>query len=254
MINPMLHLQPVPLDRNVHRGVHLKLPLADWTPAAKANSVFVAATEFGDAAREFPLVFVTAGTDEQGQPEYAPIAVCGLVKDQNLYVADDGAWRGGYLPALLRVYPFCIGRLDAERFAICIDTAWSGLGPEGEPIFDEKGEPGPLLEDVRKQLEVLDNETQRTRQMCKVIRDHGLFQAARYDATLPGGGTLGVDGFFSVDDQKLNALSDAAVLELHKSGALGMIHAHYVSLGNMHKLLRWHVERLPASAADAQTA
>jgi len=28
-----------------------------------------------------------------------------------------------------------------------------------------------------------------------------------------------------------------------------MVHAHYVSLGNMNKLLDWHVKRLPARMA-----
>lgn len=248
MINPMLHQQPVALDRNLHRGLRLALPVTDWTLAAKANSIFVAATEFGDAAREFPLVFVTAGTDDQGQPEYAPIAVCGLVKDQNLFVEPGGAWRGGYLPALLRVYPFCIGRLDAERFAVCVDNGWKGLGHSGEPLFTEAGEPAPIVAEVRTQLETLDQETQRTRAMCRVLRQHGLFEGARYDATLPGGDKLAVDGFFSISDQRLNALPDEAVLELHKSGALGLVHAHYVSLGNFHRLLRWHAERLQAAA------
>jgi hypothetical protein len=77
----------------------------------------------------------------------------------------------------------------------------------------------------------------------------GLFQDARYDATLPDAGKLTVDGFYSVDDKKLNALDDAAVVLLHKSGALGLIHAHYVSLGNMNKLLDWHVRRLAPAAA-----
>jgi hypothetical protein len=66
----------------------------------------------------------------------------------------------------------------------------------------------------------------------------------RYDATLPDGSTLTVDGFYAVDQDKLNALSDDVVLEMHKSGLLGLVHAHYVSLGGMRRLLDWHVERL----------
>ena len=249
MINPLLHRQPVAVDRNAHRFVRIKTPVTDWSPAARLNALFVAATEFGDAARDFPLVFVRAGDDDDGKPAIAPIAVFGLAKDENLFV-EGGAWRGIYMPALLRLYPFCIGRLDAERFAICLDSGWSGLsGTEGERLFDAEGQQSPFLNEMQRQLEVLDGETRRTRIMCRQLRDHDLLREMRFDATLPSGAKLAVDGFLTVDEKKLDALGDAAVLELHRSGLLGLIHAHYVSLGNMRKLLAWHVARLPAEAA-----
>jgi len=64
----------------------------------------------------------------------------------------------------------------------------------------------------------------------------------------PDGSTLTVDGFLMVDQDKLNAISDDIVLELHKSGALGLVHAHYVSLGGMRKLIDWHIQRVAAGA------
>ena len=204
MINPLLHRQPVAVDRNAHRFVRIKTPVTDWSPAARLNALFVAATEFGDAARDFPLVFVRAGDDDDGKPAIAPIA-------------------------------------------ICLDSGWSGLsGTEGERLFDAEGQQSPFLNEMQRQLEVLDGETRRTRIMCRQLRDHDLLREMRFDATLPGGAKLAVDGFLTGDEKKLETLGDAAVLELHRSGLLGLIHAHYVSLGNMRKLLAWHIARLPA--------
>ena len=68
MIIQNLHRQPVAVDRNEHRFVRLKVPITDWSLAAKLNTMFVAATELGDAAREFPIVFVNAGNGEDGLP------------------------------------------------------------------------------------------------------------------------------------------------------------------------------------------
>jgi SapC len=243
MINQLLHKQPVAADRAEHRFMRLRVPVSDWSIASRMNSMFVAATEFGDTAREFPIVFVRAGEDEDGKPAIAPIAVLGMVANENLFV-EGTAWRAAYLPAMLRLYPFCIGRLDDERFAICFDASWSGLsGTEGERLFTSEGEPTPFLEDVRKQLEALESEIQRTRFMCRRLRDLELLREMRFDATLPDGGKLTVDGFLTVDEKKLNELGDTTVLELHKSGILGMVHAHYVSLGGMRRLLDWHVKR-----------
>jgi hypothetical protein len=249
VINQNLHKQPVAADRAEHRFMRMRVPVTDWSVAGKLNAIFVAATEFGDVAREFPIVFVRAGDDDDGKPAIAPVSVFGLVQNQNLFVQPDGSWRGNYMPAVLSMYPFCIGRMDAERFAICFDSAWSGLsGTEGERLFSSEGEPTDFLKQVQQQLETLEGQVQRTRLMCRRLRELDLLREMRFDATLPDGNKLGVDGFLTVDEQKLNDLPDGVVVELHKSGVLGMIHAHYVSLGSMRKLLGWHVERLNAAS------
>ena len=247
MINPLLHRQPVATDRAEHRFVRMKVPVTDWSVASRLNSMFVAATEFADAAREFPIVFVRAGQDDDGKPAIAPIVVLGLVAEENLFV-EGASWRAGYMPALLRFYPFCIGRLDDQRFAICFDAAWAGVsGTEGERLFTAEGEATPMLEEVRQNLERLDGETQRTRVLCRRLRDLELLREMRFDATLPGGDKLSVDGFLTVDDQRLADLPDAQVLELFRSGALGLVHAHHVSLGAMRKLLELHLQRRVAA-------
>jgi hypothetical protein len=47
------------------------------------------------------------------------------------------------------------------------------------------------------------------------------------------------------------SLSDAQVLELHKLGLLGLIHAHWISLGNMRHLADWFVQRNPNAGVAA---
>ena len=61
MINQNLHRQPTALDSVKHRQLRLKLPVTDWSVADRLNAIFVAAAEFGDVCREFPIVFVRAG-------------------------------------------------------------------------------------------------------------------------------------------------------------------------------------------------
>ncbi len=243
MINQLLHKQPVAVDRNDHLSLRMRVPVTDWSLASQMNAVFVAGVEFGDAARDFPLVFVNAGDDESGKPAIAPIAVLGMVQNDNLFV-EDKAWRALYMPAVLATYPFAIGRLDAERFAICFDAAWSGLsGTEGEPLFTPAGEQSDFLKRVQGQLETLESQIQRTKLMCQRLRELDLLRDMRFDATMPDGRQFAVDGFLTVDEKKLDALDDAVVVELHRSGLLGLVHAHYMSLGNMRKLLDWHIAR-----------
>ena len=248
MINQNLHKQPTALDSATHRNLKLKLPLTDWRVGEKLNAMFVAAAEFGEVCREFPIVFVKAGKEPDGTDAIAPIAVFGLVEGENLYLAGE-RWRAQYMPAVLRAYPFCIARVDDARFAICVDTAWPGTSVlEGQPLFTEDGEQAPLLKEMSAHLEQLEAEIQRTRLVGKRLLELDVLRDMRFDATMPDGRQHTVDGFLTVDDKKMTELPDSVVGELHRSGVLGLVHLHWVSLGNMRRLVDWHVERAAASA------
>jgi len=252
MIHQQLHLKPLVLDRVEHRAMKVALPITDWSPADKLNSLFLAAVEFADASRDFPIVFVSAGNDPDGTPQLAPVAVFGLGAQENLYLADDRSWRGGYMPAVLRLYPFCIARVDNERFAICVDQAWPGVNLDrGEPIFADDGQPTPLMTAVQGQLEQLEHEVQRTRVFCQKLRELDLLRDMRFDAKLPDGQTFTVDGFFTVDEARLNQLSDAVLVDLQRTGQLGLVHAHLISLGNMRRLADWRALRVAVPAPTA---
>jgi hypothetical protein len=246
LINPQLHITPVAIDRTQHRDLQLKLPVTDWGVASSLNSIFVAVTEFGDASRDLPIVFVNAGQDEAGKPLVAPIAVLGLHPGENLTLKD-GQWRGRYMPAVLRTYPFCIGRIDDKQFAICVDTAWAGVGTSGgEALFHADGTASPLLEAAQQQLEVVETEVQRTKLMCQRLAELDVLRDMRFDATFPDGRTHTIDGFLTVDEARMKELPDEVILDLYRSGMLSVIHAHWVSLGNMRRLVDWYVEAHPA--------
>lgn len=252
MINPNLYKKPVAIDSVQHRELKLAHPVRDWSVAADVNAMFIATAEFGDACAEYPIVFVDAGKDAQsGKQQVAPIAVFGVLDKQNLY-AEGGQWRAHYRPALLRAYPFGIARQDDQRVIVVMEEGYDGWSKtEGQPLFDAEGKPSEFLAGMRDQLEKLETEIQRTRLFGNLLIDAGLLQPMRFDATLPDGKTVSVDGFMTVDEKKLAELPDAKVLEFHKNGALGLIHAHQISLRHMRRLVEWHASRIAAGAPAA---
>jgi SapC len=141
--------------------------------------------------------------------------------------------------AFIRRYPFLTGRANADAApGVMIDTAWSGLSEtDGEPLFDAQGWPAPALQRALSFLERFEAQAQRTRQFCARLAALGLFKPMQADATLPDGQTIGVEGFQVVDEDRLRALSDAEVLELHRSGMLMLIHLHIASLAVMRQLI-----------------
>ncbi|MBL8341455.1 MAG: SapC family protein [Rubrivivax sp.] len=252
MINQNLHKQPVALDNRQHRHHKVSFPVTDWSVASRLNAIFVAATEFADVCKEFPIVFVRAGRETDGRDQIAPIAVLGVVGEDNLYLEGPGLsqWRAAYKPAVLQAYPFCIGRVDDQRFAVCVDMAWPGVGTElGQPLFDDQGEPAELLKAMRQHMEVLEGEVQATRQFGAKLLELDLLRDMRFDATLPDGRKHSVDGFLTVDADKAQNLPDNVVGELHRNGMLGLIQLHWASLGLMRRLIDWHLARHPAGAA-----
>jgi hypothetical protein len=251
LINQNLHRQPMALDSAKHRQLKLRWPITDWSVADRLNAIFVAAAEFGEACREFPIVFVRAGKEADGSDQIAPIALLGLAQNQNLFL-DGARWRAQYMPSVLRHYPFCIGRLDEKRFVICVDMACADAGQcTGAAVFEADGQPAPLLKSMQPLMESLENEIQRTRWVGKRLLELDVLREMRFDATLPGGGKHSVDGFLTVDEKKMTELPDAVVTELHRNGMLGLVHLHWASLGNMRRLLQWHGDRAAAAAAPA---
>ncbi len=253
MIVPSLHKKAAALDSRLHRNLRVRQQGVDWSIAAELNALFVAAAEFGDACREYPILFVRSGSDDKGAQPVAPIAALGLGPQENLYL-DGQQWRALYIPAVLRAYPFGTGRVGPEqRTVLSIDLGWAGLSQtEGVPLFDAEGQPGEHLQALSKQLEQFEVEVQRTRELCRYLLDKDLLRDMRFDAELPDGQKLAVDGFLTIDDKRVAALPDADILQLHRSGVMGLIYAHYVSMGNMRKLVQWRVDGM--SPANNQAA
>jgi len=251
LINPQLHKRPVALDREKHRHLKLRADASNLLATAGLNSFFLTAAEFVDACREYPILFLSAGVDAEGREQVAPVAVFGVSPGENLFLRADGRWDAHYVPAMLRAYPFTMARIDAEQYAVCLDEGWDGLSQdEGRPLFDEQGQPTPMLTEVRKFIEQIELETERTRLAGQRLMELKLLQPKRFDATLPDGTPLGIDGFLAADEERMASLSDAEALEVQRSGLLALLHAHQISMGNMRRL----IERKAATMTDGAAA
>ncbi len=249
MIDPVLFGAPVALDRVQHRAQRLHTPAVRFDRTAGMNSLFVAAVEFIDASRDYPIVFIEAGKGDDGQREVAPVAVLGLTQGENLMLNSDGSWAARYVPALLRGYPIGLARTDAQNYVVVVDAKAEALSAsDGELLFDDKGAPTPMLEERRKFVEQLENEAQRTRLLGRSLLELELLQPMRFEATLPDGQQLSVDGFLTVDEKRFSELADDKLVQLHKSGVLALIHAHQFSLGLMRSLVERRVARAPKTA------
>ena len=238
MSNPPMYGELQPLDREAHKNLKLDTNLAVVKRVADQNSVFLAAVEFGDACKEYPIVFVRAGEPgADGKQAVAPLAVLGLRAGSNLFVEGD-KWTGNYVPAYVRRYPFAMARLDgnANNLAVCYDSQWAGFNDAtGEALFKD-GQPTEFLMNAKTFLENFEQESERTRLICNLLVDMELLQDMRFEATMPSGEKIDVEGFLALDEKKYSELPDAKVLELHRNGLIAMIEMHRLSMTNMNRL------------------
>ena len=255
MIDPNLFADAKPLDRVQHRTLRLDFNAVRHDRTAGLNSLFVAAVEFGDVCREYPIVFIDAGAGEGGKTEVAPVAVLGLAPGENLMLQQGGGWAARYVPALLRGYPFGVARVDKDNFVVVFDAKEGALAEQGgEPLFDSAGQPTAVLKERHRFVEEFEREAQRTRLACQRLIELDLLRPMRFDATLPDGKQVSVEGFRTVNEERMAALTDAQIVELHKNGLLGLIHAHQISLPLMRTLVERRLERAQHATPAANQA
>jgi len=239
--NPVLYANLTPLDRVLHKKLRLRTDVPVTARIASQNSLFLAAVEFVEACKEFPIVFVRVGEAPAAgaRPAVAPLAVMGVKPGQNLFVEGDKLTTN-YVPAYVRRYPFAMARLDqqaADQLAVCFDADWEGFNEtEGHELFTEAGEPTEFLLGAKTFLENFENEVERTRQVCDKLMELDLLEDMRFDATLGNGEKLAVDGFLAVNEKKLGELPDATVVELYRNGLMSLIEMHRISMSNMNRL------------------
>lgn len=245
MIHPALYKQPVALDKVRHGRLKMRhRQLLDWPRIASIPSCYLQAAEFAHACLEFPIVFVHMKPDPHtGQADIAPAAVFGFSERENLYV-EGSTWRADYVPAHFRAWPFGVQQGDDGTAQVVIDESCPGLDEEhGTPLYEDDGEPSAYTREAVAFAEKLYREIPHTQAFCARLMQLQVLQPRRFRVEDAAGGPVDADGFLAVDESKVGALSDAQVIELHKTGLLGVVHAHHLSLHLMWRMLKWRARR-----------
>jgi hypothetical protein len=207
------------------------------------NAIPISLTEFQPVARDYPIVF----TGTEGA--LAPVAVLGLTSGENLFYAD-GKWAGGvYIPAYARRYPFCMAKVNVNQVEqkdrlICVEK--TSIDENGEAMFDSKGAPSAKWKDLERLLGEYEADLERSREMCSIVSDYGLFEPFTMQATLRNQDKpMQITGMYRVVEKNLENLNAAQLKNLMRKGILPRIYIHLVSLENFGRLLDRRAGRQP---------
>ena len=245
MASLLFYQNPVPLSREIHKALRVKPSASDFAFAANTNSVPLAAAEFYDAQRDYPIVFAGAGSDD-----VSPVALLGLRQSENLFVAKGKQWDSDYVPVFARCYPFVLARgNEGADYLVCVDDASPAVVKSGgEALFEEDGQESEYLRRNIDLLSEFQSHMKRTREFTQRLKDSGLLKEITLQVVLEGGEPLSLQGVQVIDEQKLMALEDAKVQELFRLGELGWVYAHLASLRNVQRLSKRLSRRLAKAA------
>lgn len=248
---PLFYRQVMPLSRERHRDWFID-PDQGYAFAARTNSVYIAASEFRVAAREFALVFARGAADE-----LVPNALLGLRDDENLMVDASGTWTARYVPAYVRRYPCVLAAAtpDAGEFTVCIDEAYSGFNTarEGEPLLTTAGTAGTWVANSVKFLQEFHRHTLATRQFCQALDGAGLLEPMQARIDLENGASLTLGGLSCVSRTRLATLPTDVVQTFFANGYLELIYLHLHSLANLDQLMQRAVARWDHGSAERAT-
>ncbi len=190
-------------------------------------------SEFRRVQTHYPILFQL----DQTRDSFTALAMFGFEPGENLFLTDAG-WDARYRPLAIDSQPFLVGRGAGDVRQVHLDMASPRIGArEGTRVFDDTGRPTPYLERIADQLRALDTDYVASADFLAALRRYELLEPLTMDVTLDDGSKNRLVGYHVIDEDRLVALDDAAVADLHAAGYLMPIFMALASLGNIGDLI-----------------
>lgn len=230
----------ITLSHNEHK--HLKIqPSKVDALGAQQTMVPVVINEFKKLCVQYPIVLTKNG--DTGQ--FICVALLGFEKGENLFWQDE-QWQGIYTPINITRQPFFIGQETADaQPLLCIDTNSPCVSDKaGEALFTEQGEATAFLNNIKTLLSQLIAGQSQTQKFVDTLVKYDLISSLTLDITLANKQNQKVNGLYSVDEAKLDALPIDVLAELKQAGQLHAIYTMMDTLGHIYGLIQRKNERL----------
>jgi hypothetical protein len=146
-----------------------------------------------------------------------------------------------YVPAYLRRYPFLLVRLrqDSDELSLCFDPTVGAVGEfeDGEPLFEEDGQPSKATKAILEFCEQFEAAGQRTGAFIEDLVKSDLLMDGEVAIQPEGAAQPFIyRGFRMVDEEKLRNLRGDELRKYNQSGLLALIYAHLFSLSQVREI------------------
>ena len=223
------------VNRDSHRALRVQpRPSAQLGDAQRFVSVVV--NEFPFLVAHYPIFF----SKDSGTGQFYCGAVLGFDDGENLFL-DEGAPRpDAYRPLNLQRGPFFTA---GDELAIDLDNPRVGIG---EVLFESDGTPTLYLEGIKTTMRELKQGEQRTKVFVDTLLGLKLVEAIELDIGFDDGSKRQITGLYTIAQDALRALPDAAVLDLFRRGYLNLIYLMLASMRQVSVLAQTKNRKLQA--------
>ena len=233
--------RPVPLNKVVHAQTRvISRRGADFD---STHICPVMPREFGRLITHYPIVLTRDG----GSDSYNFCALLGFTEGENLFLQGDH-WDTDYIPLEFLRGPFHAGVSEAVPEGpgtVYIDMDDPRVQElEGENLFEADGTPSNYLQGIDQVLSELLAGVRQTRALVTMLEKYHLIEPVTMKAAFQDGKTLDVRGLFSVHDDAVRTLSEAAVLEFHSAGYLPHLYIQQASTAHLGTLIGRRNQRI----------
>ncbi len=204
---------------------HLDLKVAEGYSVAMGdgtNSTMVFPIEFRNVQAHYPIFFQKH--PDTGQ--FYSVALFGFETAENLFI-DDDEWRANYVPLMMRKQPFYIGLKDdasandGRAMIVTLDPSHPKANVEsGQAVFNQDGSPTEFLQQKMEVLEQVHQGHEHAQGFCAALAEHDLLEPLTLEVTLHDGSTNQLLGFYSLNEEKVQALTGQVLEDFASKGYL----------------------------------
>lgn len=161
---------------------------------------------------------------------------------QNLFV-DDNKWNAIFTPTSMQTFPFFLMNVAGENKGYTIgiapqDQAFSTT--QGQSVFEPSGKPSLLLSRVKTLLEADIKNDIQSYQFAQKLESMQLIKRINLVVQYGDGTVQTLKGMNTIDETKLQQLSNDDLGALNKQGYLMPIHAMLMSIIQLNSLIQKH--------------
>ena len=218
---------------------HQQLRIKTGYSAALGDAAMYVMTypmEFRDIQHCYPILF-TKDTNTGG---FFAAVILGFEADQNLFLKND-EWDAPYVPMLAKRQPFLIatGNENEDKPpVVSLDLDHPRVSQdEGEPLFNDDGEPTEFLKQRIGLLDQLHRGLQHGNGFIEALVQHELLEQITVDIAFINGEKKSLQGFYSIAEEKLYQLKGDALESLNQAGYLQPVFMAVASLSRVRDII-----------------
>ncbi len=217
---------------------------------AELNLIPVVLSEFINVAVQYPIVLTKNG--DTG--EFVFTAMLGFETHENLFW-QQGQWQGLYLPLQIQRQPFFLGEnSNGEGSVVCIDLDSPMLANKSseaqsqslEVLYTSAGEESDYFNQAKQCLGQLLQGEHDNKLLIEQLKAFDLIQPLSFEITFVNQQKTRLNGLYTINQDKLAALTSEQVTKLHQQNLLQPIYTLITAMGQMYALIERKNQKLSA--------